>query len=100
MISVRGHPGNPSLRPPALVPMHYPYTTTDSPDAVAGCTRPAADGGAGLDVTTQETPGPPGGGPSGTVRLLIVDDHDMFADSLRLALSVEEDMTVVGTAPT
>jgi DNA-binding NarL/FixJ family response regulator len=40
--------------------------------------------------------------PSGatSVRLLIVDDHDMFAESLRLALSAEPDITVVGTAPT
>ena len=34
------------------------------------------------------------------VRLLIVDDHDMFADSLRVALSAEPDLTVVGTAAT
>jgi len=34
------------------------------------------------------------------VRLLIVDDHDMFADSLRVALSAEPDITVVGTAAT
>jgi DNA-binding NarL/FixJ family response regulator len=51
-------------------------------------------------VTTQDTPGSAGTGPAGSVRLLIVDDHDMFADSLRLALSVEDDMTVVGTAAT
>jgi DNA-binding NarL/FixJ family response regulator len=50
-------------------------------------------------VTTEETPGSAGAAPGGPVRLLIVDDHDMFADSLRLALSVEDDMTVVGTAP-
>jgi DNA-binding NarL/FixJ family response regulator len=31
-------------------------------------------------------------------RLLIVDDHDMFAESLRLALSAEEGFDVVGTA--
>jgi DNA-binding NarL/FixJ family response regulator len=35
-----------------------------------------------------------------TVRLLIVDDHDMFADSLRVALSAQPDLTVVGTAAT
>jgi DNA-binding NarL/FixJ family response regulator len=29
-----------------------------------------------------------------------VDDHDMFAQSLQLALSAEPDLTVVGTAPT
>jgi DNA-binding NarL/FixJ family response regulator len=51
-------------------------------------------------VTTQDSAGSPEAGPAGPVRLLIVDDHDMFADSLRLALSVEDDMTVVGTAPT
>ncbi len=34
------------------------------------------------------------------VRLLIVDDHDMFADSLRVALSAEPDLSVVGTAAT
>ena len=43
-----------------------------------------------------------GGRTSGAdeVRLLIVDDHDMFADSLRVALSAEPDLTVVGTAAT
>ena len=40
----------------------------------------------------------PGG--ADDVRLLIVDDHDMFADSLRVALSAEPDLTVVGTAAT
>jgi DNA-binding NarL/FixJ family response regulator len=39
-------------------------------------------------------------GSADEVRLLIVDDHDMFADSLRVALSAEPDLTVVGTAPT
>ena len=33
-------------------------------------------------------------------RLLIVDDHDMFAESLRLALSAEPGLAVVGTAST
>ena len=33
-------------------------------------------------------------------RLLIVDDHDMFADSLRMALSAQPDFEVVGTAST
>lgn len=51
-------------------------------------------------MTTVDAPGSAGTGPAGVVRLLIVDDHDMFADSLRLALSVEDDMTVVGTAST
>jgi DNA-binding NarL/FixJ family response regulator len=40
------------------------------------------------------------GGTDDSVRLLIVDDHDMFAESLRLALSAEADLTVVGTAAT
>lgn len=35
---------------------------------------------------------------AGVTRLLIVDDHDMFAESLRLALSAEDDFEVVGTA--
>ncbi len=34
------------------------------------------------------------------VRLLVVDDHDMFAESLRMVLSAESDLTVVGTAAT
>jgi len=46
----------------------------------------------------QATGGRPGG--ADDVRLLIVDDHDMFADSLRVALSAEPDLTVVGTAAT
>lgn len=33
-------------------------------------------------------------------RLLIVDDHDMFADSLQLALSAQPDFEVVGKAAT
>lgn len=41
-----------------------------------------------------------GPGPVAPTRLLIVDDHDMFAESLRLALSVESDLEVVGTATT
>jgi DNA-binding NarL/FixJ family response regulator len=49
-------------------------------------------------VTTQQTTD--GGGRVDPVRLLIVDDHDMFADSLRLALSAEPDLVVVGTAST
>jgi DNA-binding NarL/FixJ family response regulator len=43
--------------------------------------------------------GPPGG-PTPPTRLLIVDDHDMFADSLRMALSAQPDFEVVGTAST
>jgi DNA-binding NarL/FixJ family response regulator len=35
-----------------------------------------------------------------SVRLLIVDDHDMFAESLRRALSAEPDLVVVGAAAT
>jgi DNA-binding NarL/FixJ family response regulator len=46
----------------------------------------------------QATGGRTGG--ADEVRLLIVDDHDMFADSLRVALSAEPDLTVVGTAAT
>ena len=38
--------------------------------------------------------------PESAVRVLIVDDHDMFAESLQLALSAERDLTVVGTAAT
>lgn len=34
----------------------------------------------------------------GLVRVLIVDDHEMFATSLRMALSQEADIDVVGTA--
>ncbi len=49
-------------------------------------------------MTTTETPGPASTGASSPVRLLIVDDHDMFAESLRLALSAEDDISVVDTA--
>ncbi len=49
-------------------------------------------------TTAGETLGP--AGVEGSIRLLIVDDHDMFAESLRLALSAEADIEVVGTAPT
>lgn len=40
------------------------------------------------------------GAPGPPTRLLIVDDHDMFADSLRMALSAQPDFEVVGTAST
>ncbi len=49
------------------------------------------------------TGGPRLGDADGTVpstRLLIVDDHDMFAESLRVALSAQPDFEVVGTAAT
>ena len=49
------------------------------------------------------TGGPRLGDADGTVpstRLLIVDDHDMFAESLRMALSAQPDFEVVGTAST
>jgi DNA-binding NarL/FixJ family response regulator len=48
----------------------------------------------------QESRADQASGPAGAVRVLIVDDHDMFAQSLQLALSAERDLTVVGTAPT
>ena len=51
-------------------------------------------------MTTQQTTGEAESGTGRTTRLLIVDDHSMFADSLSMALSTESDMTVVGTAPT
>ena len=46
------------------------------------------------------SPGDATGGVRSTTRLLLVDDHDMFAESLRLALSAEADLDVVGTAAT
>ena len=36
--------------------------------------------------------------PGSPVRILVVDDHDMFAESLRMVLSAEHDLLVVGTA--
>jgi DNA-binding NarL/FixJ family response regulator len=46
-------------------------------------------------------PGVPSVGSSvGRTRLLIVDDHGMFAESLRVALSGETDFEVAGTAST
>lgn len=54
----------------------------------------------GVPTMTQQTTGPVGVGAGRTTRLLIVDDHSMFADSLGMALSTESDLTVVGTAAT
>jgi DNA-binding NarL/FixJ family response regulator len=51
-------------------------------------------------VPMQESRADRASGPATTVRVLIVDDHDMFAESLQLALSAERDLTVVGTAST
>lgn len=42
----------------------------------------------------------PGPVPSGATRVVIVDDHEMFAESLRLALEQEPDLVVVGSAQT
>ena len=53
--------------------------------------RPSVDAQTGAD---------PPGGTTPRTRLLIVDDHDMFTDSLRLALSAQPDFDVVGTAAT
>ena len=41
---------------------------------------------------------PPGGAPPATVRVLVVDDHQMFADSLAHALESEPDLRIVGQA--
>ena len=51
-------------------------------------------------TTTGEEVASDGLGGSAQTRLLIVDDHGMFAESLRLALSAEDDLEVVGTATT
>jgi DNA-binding NarL/FixJ family response regulator len=51
-------------------------------------------------VTTDGMPARAAPAGATSVRLLIVDDHDMFAESLRLALSAEPDLAVVGTAAT
>ncbi|CAN5617179.1 response regulator transcription factor [soil metagenome] len=52
-------------------------------------------------------PGPDGSDEGGVrpdgadvIRVLIVDDHDMFASSLAVVLGAEDDMRVVGTAGT
>ena len=37
--------------------------------------------------------------PDGVVRVLLVDDHVMFASSVAAALEIEPDLVVVGTAP-
>jgi DNA-binding NarL/FixJ family response regulator len=49
---------------------------------------------------TDGTPAAAAPGGATPVRLLIVDDHDMFAESLRRALSAEPDFVVTGTAAT
>ena len=36
---------------------------------------------------------------TGTVRVLIVDDHDLFVDALRALLETEQGIDVVATAP-
>jgi two-component system, NarL family, nitrate/nitrite response regulator NarL len=36
---------------------------------------------------------------AGTVRVLIVDDHDLFVDALRALLETEQGIDVVATAP-
>jgi DNA-binding NarL/FixJ family response regulator len=41
-------------------------------------------------------PDTPGGSPPATVRVLVIDDHQMFAASLAQALQSEPDLLVVG----
>lgn len=53
-----------------------------------------------MTTTGEEIASDGGLGGSAPTRLLIVDDHGMFAESLRLALSAEDDLEVVGTAIT
>src|SRR5512144_529702 len=67
---------------------------------VAGWRRPEVTARPGVPTMTQQTTGPVGVDAGRTTRLLIVDDHSMFADSLGMALSTESDLTVVGTAAT
>jgi DNA-binding NarL/FixJ family response regulator len=51
--------------------------------------------------TAPEVSGLPGhAGESGVIRVLVVDDHSMFATSLALALEQEPGLTVLGTAAT
>ena len=59
---------------------------------------PSRDGGPQCPCMSRAAPGR-AARPT-AVRLLIVDDHEMFAESLRLALSAERDLAVVGTAAT
>jgi DNA-binding NarL/FixJ family response regulator len=47
---------------------------------------------------TADRPTGAAGTASASTRLLIVDDHEMFAESLRVALDSEDDIEVVGTA--
>ena len=58
------------------------------------------NGGHEVMETAPHGRSPAGTGGTTRTRLLIVDDHDMFADSLRLALSAQRDFEVVGTAAT
>lgn len=51
-------------------------------------------------TSTGEDVASDGLGGSVPTRLLIVDDHGMFAESLRLALGAEHDLEIVGTATT
>jgi DNA-binding NarL/FixJ family response regulator len=59
------------------------------------------DGGLAVtDARPSRLDGPDSGAGGPATRILIVDDHDMFADSLRMALSAQPDFEVVGTAST
>lgn len=51
----------------------------------------------GMTPSVPEAPGLPS---RAATRLLIVDDHDMFAESLRFALSAEEGLEIIGTVAT
>lgn len=70
---------------------------------MAGCAQRAGAGPPdheGQHGVTAHGPGTPDHPRIPPTRLLVVDDHDMFAESLRLALSAENDFDVVGTATT
>jgi DNA-binding NarL/FixJ family response regulator len=66
---------------------------------VSGLDTFVTDGRGWSTVSADQATGGPASG-ADDVRLLIVDDHDMFAESLRVALSAEPDLTVVGIAAT
>lgn len=54
-----------------------------------------AEAGAGVQAAAQAGPADP---VDGVIRVLVVDDHQVFAGAVALRLSQEPDLTVVGTA--
>jgi DNA-binding NarL/FixJ family response regulator len=97
----RGRHGGtfPYLGPVVVTPAHRPASARAlAGSLLAGRSRPPSTGTGACETRTVIRPDPPDGPAPATVRVLVVDDHQMFATSLAHALQSEPDLVVVGQA--